>query len=631
MAKVKPDLVQTKGKDVDSKKKKKMKSQLVEVAAAGKGSASKSKPATKLATKKATKKKSKKHESSDEDEDDEQPSAKVTNEDDVEEDSEDEDENEGGDEDEDEGENEAEAEAGDEDKDGSEGSKRVTKKKEPRALRKFRLLDVKASLDIHRERGTEQIYQTIRILARHITEHCDPTRILTDGLVMTNLGDTARKPSEIHDKFNQIILAEMLWPQVCKWLPELETHAQAITNDTNLLCHIGNYILGVTKKTRSDDLPRVKAQIIDLADIQDTDKLLRDKGNRGFNSITTGRLLCPVSDIDEFDADPAQYCRLARAGEKMILSDDWFIVCYDERLRKRKDPKAGLFRNMVGIKCYKLIFTGKGSAMDEYYKASKGKTPVATKARLERVTIGSIVHVYLLMRFALNSQGQWQDTDGPDWNGAAFARSVFDAAFESPKWAAELEDCKVFGRGREDSDELQLKRKSTTLALFKQSSERTMRRQMTQDTRKNSSMDGLGDRINEDNANSPNTANNQDRANDNLGCANDNLGRADHANDDRGPQTVQPLDNAIIPNGEHPAKRSIAQDPGDTDRSEQPNKRIRLTPGRQLEPQSPVGAVADHSQTTARDDVEEIFVQRSPASCRSAEYCSTRLLTLAQS
>ena len=45
-----------------------------------------------------------------------------------------------------------------------------------------------------------------------------------------------------------------------------------------------------------------------------------------------------------------RYCRLAKAGKKLILSEDWFMLCYDERLRKPEDPKAGLFRNKAGIK-----------------------------------------------------------------------------------------------------------------------------------------------------------------------------------------------------------------------------------------------------------------------------------------
>ena len=43
------------------------------------------------------------------------------------------------------------------------------------------------------------------------------------------------------------------------------------------------------------------------------------------------------------------------------------------------------------------------------------------------------------MCFALNSQGTWDKLDGMNWDGTAFARSIFEAAFELPKWAEELE------------------------------------------------------------------------------------------------------------------------------------------------------------------------------------------------
>lgn len=52
------------------------------------------------------------------------------------------------------------------------------------------------SLKICVANKTEAIYQATRILARNIMEHCNPHRLLIDGLVMTNLGDDGSKPSE---------------------------------------------------------------------------------------------------------------------------------------------------------------------------------------------------------------------------------------------------------------------------------------------------------------------------------------------------------------------------------------------------------------------------------------------------
>ena len=46
----------------------------------------------------------------------------------------------------------------------------------------------------------------------------------------------------MHDHFNEMILSEMLWPQVCKWLPEVEEYAEEIASDSNLVCQISDYV-----------------------------------------------------------------------------------------------------------------------------------------------------------------------------------------------------------------------------------------------------------------------------------------------------------------------------------------------------------------------------------------------------
>ena len=39
-----------------------------------------------------------------------------------------------------------------------------------------------------------------------------------------------------------MILSEMLWPQVCQWLPQVEEYAEEITFDSNLVCQISDYV-----------------------------------------------------------------------------------------------------------------------------------------------------------------------------------------------------------------------------------------------------------------------------------------------------------------------------------------------------------------------------------------------------
>ncbi|KAM5530893.1 hypothetical protein V8D89_015425 [Ganoderma adspersum] len=68
-----------------------------------------------------------------------------------------------------------------------------------------------------------------------------PHHLLIDGLMMTNLGEDGSKPSEILEHFNEMILSEMLWPQVCQWLPQVEEYAEEIAFDSNLVCQISDY------------------------------------------------------------------------------------------------------------------------------------------------------------------------------------------------------------------------------------------------------------------------------------------------------------------------------------------------------------------------------------------------------
>ena len=39
-----------------------------------------------------------------------------------------------------------------------------------------------------------------------------------------------------------MILSEMLWPQVCQWLPQVEEYVQEIAFDGNLVCQISDYV-----------------------------------------------------------------------------------------------------------------------------------------------------------------------------------------------------------------------------------------------------------------------------------------------------------------------------------------------------------------------------------------------------
>jgi hypothetical protein len=90
----------------------------------------------------------------------------------------------------------------------------------------------------------------------------------------------------------------------------------------------------------------------------------RDKEtHRGFNNLTIARLLCPVSYITEFDADPEAYVSLpidltfissfsshrfrnrVRIGSLQVLNQDFPLFLYNEAEINPDDPAAGLFKS----------------------------------------------------------------------------------------------------------------------------------------------------------------------------------------------------------------------------------------------------------------------------------------------
>lgn len=60
----------------------------------------------------------------------------------------------------------------------------------------------------------------------------------------------------------------------------------------------------VAGRARSDDLTRLRNRVIKYANPGDQADHLDVKSHRGFHHDLTGRLLCPVSKLAEFDADP---------------------------------------------------------------------------------------------------------------------------------------------------------------------------------------------------------------------------------------------------------------------------------------------------------------------------------------
>jgi len=93
-------------------------------------------------------------------------------------------------------------------------------------------------------------------------------------------------------------------------------------------------------KGRSDDCGSLRVDglkyILTVPNIPMVD-INAKKEYRGFNHVSTGRLLCPRALRDEFDKDPNAFCHSVTNGTRLITHDDWPSYLYPE---KEYDPDA---------------------------------------------------------------------------------------------------------------------------------------------------------------------------------------------------------------------------------------------------------------------------------------------------
>ncbi|KAI0720622.1 hypothetical protein C8T65DRAFT_692822 [Cerioporus squamosus] len=337
-------------------------------------------------------------------------------------------------------------------------------------------LDPRANEATRISNDYEEFYEDCRITVRSTGIYPDYDRVLTEGLMMVLEEPSEEElPSQTCEEFCPAVETEYVWPAVHAYLPELEEHAGYIVRHPDLIAHISKFMTAVMKKVRGDDLVRVRPITAKLAAIPDPDDLFDDKANRGWKSVQFGRMLVPYLDLPEFDADPERYCALASSGKKLILSEDWPVCLYDLKIAVPGQSMPGFLMSKYLLRMYIKIFfgTGKDSAFADRqnFRKSGGKRSVAQRAQLKEV--------HKEARFCLNSLTEWSDIDGADWSGDAFVRSIYQAIFNAPDWAEQLQRWwtnKIYGNGFEESEEVREKRKHTGLQKFLQECERPRKR-----------------------------------------------------------------------------------------------------------------------------------------------------------
>ncbi|TBU42745.1 hypothetical protein BD309DRAFT_865625 [Dichomitus squalens] len=321
--------------------------------------------------------------------------------------------------------------------------------------------------------GTEQMYDAARQIGRCSTEYPDQTRALTYGVIFRGF-DAENRPDYCSDRYNDDVEARMIFLVWLRYFPELEDHLVYLAANPALILHLGNYVKAIAGRVRSDDLGRLNGSIVSYSMLEDPKNTLQRHSNRGFEDPRTGRLLCPVRILEEFEANPAHICSLYRDHIYKISSYDFPSFMTDLSLADPDDREAGFLRGPLLVSYYKAVFLGRSSVYSE--PSSRGQPSVAVKYGMTEVNLHSIAYVTLLARSALGSDPVWRDADGKSWLAPSFLHAIMDLVCRSPSWKQSTIDWwnkQIFGT--EDTDDSETERELEESDYYKIITQRAAR------------------------------------------------------------------------------------------------------------------------------------------------------------
>ncbi|TBU36712.1 hypothetical protein BD309DRAFT_984762, partial [Dichomitus squalens] len=228
--------------------------------------------------------------------------------------------------------------------------------------------DASASDIVRHSRGIEQMYDAARQIGF----------------------DAENRPDYISNYYSEDVEARMVFLIWDRYFPELEDHLPYLAANPALILHLGNYVHSVAGKVRSDDLGRLNLGIILYSLLDDPNNILKRHSNRGFDDSRTGRLLCPVRYLKEFEADPARN----HHPDWKLFSYDFPSFMSDLSLVDPDDREAGFLRGPLLVTYYKAIFCGRSSVYGE--ACSRGQQSLVVKYGMTEVNLHSIVYTTLL-------------------------------------------------------------------------------------------------------------------------------------------------------------------------------------------------------------------------------------------
>ncbi|KAF9790581.1 hypothetical protein BJ322DRAFT_1104237 [Thelephora terrestris] len=142
------------------------------------------------------------------------------------------------------------------------------------------------------------------------------------------------------------------------------------------------------------------------------------KSWRGWETLTTARLLCPIDHLATFETDPeSSRMKLRDGGLSLIDSkgDPKFpAFLYDEDVMDGSLAQ-GLFRGPLLLSVYKLIFIAPSAATGAKVSLKRGNSRIHG---MEKVIPSTICYAAIQAYIALCSVSEWKE----EWKGIKFPR-----------------------------------------------------------------------------------------------------------------------------------------------------------------------------------------------------------------
>ncbi|KAI0673563.1 hypothetical protein C8Q78DRAFT_989743 [Trametes maxima] len=261
--------------------------------------------------------------------------------------------------------------------------------------------------------GVEYLYEAAQMLPRLIGTFVQYDRVLIDGLASdgkddgddNNDGNDNNGNSGVHSgdmKWNTHWQVRYNFAVIKEYLPGFEEHTEYLRQRPDLITKLAKWMTTVAGKVRGSDITRIKASAFKISKF--TDPALQRKANRGFKHTETGRLLCPVKLLADFDNDPEGFCRKVynvHDDRPRVAGGDWPAFMYDMKLYVPGKLKPGFLKSQILLDYFKLVFTGPASADTSGHQTKvKGKPSISRKLQIRAV-----------VRFVLNAQNEWADAD----------------------------------------------------------------------------------------------------------------------------------------------------------------------------------------------------------------------------